>query len=113
MGGALKFLGPLKGPFFKLINGLIKTRIGKAAEDTARILEEVGELVLNEVMGESVSGADNAGKHKSVAERVLTTIKEPGGIEAPAWLLEYLDEYLDDLIGAAVDAAKSSGLFGG
>lgn len=111
MGGFVKFLGPLKDPFFKLINSILKNRLGKTAEDLARMLEEIAGIVLEQVLAAEGTGASGDEKHKQVAEKVIAIVKEPGGIELPSWALDFLGEYLDDLIKFAVETAKARGLF--
>lgn len=112
MGGFISKLGPLKDLFFKLINRLVLTKMGKTAEDYTRISEVVGALVLEQVLAVSETPLSSEEKHKSVAAQVIAIIKEPGGIETADWVLEYLDKYLDDLIAAAVKLAHDNGLFG-
>lgn len=111
MGGFVKFLGPLKAPFFQFLNGIIKSKMGKTAEDIARIIEEIAGLVVEQVLAEQATGAPGADKHKAVAARILATIAEKDGLDLPPWAMDFLREYLDDLITAAVEAAKGAGLF--
>jgi len=111
MGGFTKFLGPLKGPFFSLINSVLKSKLGKTAEDLGRMLEALSDIVLEQVLAAQANGGSNDEKHKQVAAKVIAIVKEPGGVELPAWALDFLAEYLDDLIKFAVDQAKSRGLF--
>lgn len=111
MGGFVKFLEPLKAALTKFVNGLILAKAGKSAEDVARISEEFGGIVLQHVLAASQSDLDSAEKHKQVAAQVVAIIREPGGLDAPEWLLAILQDGLDDLISALVKLAHDKGLF--
>lgn len=112
MGGTLlKVLGPLKAPIFALLNAFIKSRLGKKFEDIARIGESLTDLIEEQVIAAQITSGSGADKHKMVADKIIAIIKEKDGIELPEWALDFLQEYLDDLIRAAVEKAKASGLF--
>ena len=112
MGGTiLKLAGPLRAPLFKLLNAFINSRFGKTVEDLVRIAESLTDLVFEQVVAAQVAGGTGPDKHQAVADKIVAIIKEKDGVDLPDWAMDFLKEYLDDLIRAAVEKAKASGLF--
>ena len=108
MGGVYKVLAPI---VYAFLNGIIKTRIGKAAEDCARIAQTLPDLVFGEVINAQETATSGPDKHQAVADKIIGIIKQKDGIELPEWALEFLSKYLDDLIRTTVAELKKHGLF--